>query len=188
MKVRSSLTNNPIGILAPLCGHGLSGPPLISEFLAMILVPLLPVRLVHSVKLFSVDCPNRRNLPPPYRWLSGQEGCGARSTHIAVGLRQKCQRVCAPLSSLARSCGTPQVSVDVPWSPFDIDGRNYDWGSIGTAADIVFVMAYDMQSQMYGPCLATANSPYPLVERGLRQWIDLGIPVSKIVLGLPWCV
>lgn len=40
-----------------------------------------------------------------------------------------------------------QVSVDVPWSPHGIDGRNYDWPGLAAAADLLFVMAYDMQSQ-----------------------------------------
>ena len=40
-----------------------------------------------------------------------------------------------------------QISVDVPWSPAGVDGRNYDWLGLSQAADILFVMAYDMQSQ-----------------------------------------
>lgn len=45
--------------------------------------------------------------------------------------------------------GTPlQVSVDVPWSPYDVDGRNYDWLGLAESADILFVMSYDMQSQV----------------------------------------
>jgi di-N-acetylchitobiase len=37
------------------------------------------------------------------------------------------------------------VSVDVPWSPYDVDGRNYDWLNLSDAAHLLFVMAYDMQ-------------------------------------------
>lgn len=40
------------------------------------------------------------------------------------------------------------VSVDVPWSPFDIDGRNYDWAGLAAAADTLFIMAYDTASQV----------------------------------------
>jgi hypothetical protein len=40
------------------------------------------------------------------------------------------------------------VSVDVPWSPFDVDGRNYDWAGLAAAADTLFVMAYDTASQV----------------------------------------
>ena len=51
--------------------------------------------------------------------------------------------------------------MDVPWSPYDVDGRNYDWLGLAEAADILFVMSYDMQSQvMDGSCSRK------LVERG----------------------
>ena len=40
--------------------------------------------------------------------------------------------------------------------------------------------------QIYGQCVAAANSPAALVGRGLGQWLDLGVPASKLVLGLPW--
>ncbi|KAL4440207.1 hypothetical protein ABPG75_003208 [Micractinium tetrahymenae] len=79
-----------------------------------------------------------------------------------------------------------QVSVDVPWSPHGIDGRHYDWAGLAAAADLLFVMAYDMQSQIWGSCVASANSPLPLVRRGLGQWLELGVPAKKLVLGLPW--
>ncbi len=45
----------------------------------------------------------------------------------------------------------PQISVDVPWSPAGVDGRNYDWLGLSQAADVLFVMAYDMQSQVLPP-------------------------------------
>lgn len=40
------------------------------------------------------------------------------------------------------------ISVDVPWSPYDIDGRSYDWAGLAAAADLLFVMVYDTQSQV----------------------------------------
>ena len=47
-----------------------------------------------------------------------------------------------------RACfANAQISVDVPWSPTGVDGRYYDWLGLSQAADILFVMAYDMQSQ-----------------------------------------
>lgn len=79
-----------------------------------------------------------------------------------------------------------QVSVDVPWSPLDVDGRSYDWAGLAAAADLLFVMAYDQQSQMWGRCVAGANSPLPAVRRGLQQWLAAGVPPGKLVLGLPW--
>ena len=49
-----------------------------------------------------------------------------------------------------------QTSVDVAWSPFGVDGRNYDVLGLAAAADVVFLMAYDMQSQARsrGPALS----------------------------------
>lgn len=41
-----------------------------------------------------------------------------------------------------------QISVDFAWSPHGIDGRNFDWPGLASAADIVFLMMYDMQSQV----------------------------------------
>eukprot|EP00882_Tetradesmus_deserticola_P018438 GHRQ01019805.1.p1 GENE.GHRQ01019805.1~~GHRQ01019805.1.p1 ORF type:complete len:197 (+),score=76.88 GHRQ01019805.1:1-591(+) len=47
-------------------------------------------------------------------------------------------------------------------------------------------MAYDTASQILGRCIAGANSPIDAVRRSVRQWLSLGIPASKLVLGLPW--
>ena len=61
-----------------------------------------------------------------------------------------------------------RVTVDVPWSPYDIDGRNYDWKGLVEAADVFFVMMYDTQSQVStqvankgcesSPCFASTTS------------------------------
>ena len=40
--------------------------------------------------------------------------------------------------------------------------------------------------QIWGRCVASANSPLALVRRGVQQYLDLGVPASKLVLGLPW--
>ena len=40
--------------------------------------------------------------------------------------------------------------------------------------------------QIFGRCVASANSPVDTVRRAAHQWLALGIPASKIVLGLPW--
>jgi hypothetical protein len=40
--------------------------------------------------------------------------------------------------------------VDIAWSPHGIDGRNFDWAGLAKAADVLFVMAYDTQSQVRG--------------------------------------
>lgn len=57
-----------------------------------------------------------------------------------------------------------QVSVCVPWSPDDIDGRNYPWTLMN--ADLFYVMDYDTRSQIYDTCIAGANAPFPGMIRG----------------------
>lgn len=200
-----------------------------------------------------------------------------------------------------------QISVDFAWSPHGIDGRHFDWVGLAAAADLIFLMMYDMQSQVrsrcapwpatlrikrvllgqlhiashasasgnqcqrhrqllaarkphsscaestniaraaavcnqlllpskcnrcvgqldpstigahtdtwilhggrhqrqccciqsandpdlsmsartqiWGSCVASANTPLALMRRGLAQWLGLGIPADKLVLGLPW--
>ena len=80
------------------------------------------------------------------------------------------------------------TTVDVAWSPACIDLRCYDYVGLAAAADIVYVMAYDMRSQVFwpAPCDASANSPLPLTMSGMAAWADLGVPPAKLVLGVPW--
>ncbi len=42
-------------------------------------------------------------------------------------------------------------------------------------------------AQIWGRCVASANSPLALARRGVQQYLDLGVPAGKLVLGLPWC-
>ena len=42
------------------------------------------------------------------------------------------------------------------------------------------------QLQIWGECKANANSPLALVKAGVQQYLALGIPASKLVLGVPW--
>ena len=42
-----------------------------------------------------------------------------------------------------------QVSIDVAWAPGGIDGRFYNYQLLCKYADLVFVMSYDEQSQMW---------------------------------------
>ena len=43
--------------------------------------------------------------------------------------------------------------MDIPWSPHGIDGRHFDWPGLAAAADLLFIMSYDMQSQVGEPPL-----------------------------------
>eukprot|EP00040_Diaphanoeca_grandis_P012293 m.62432 g.62432 ORF g.62432 m.62432 type:complete len:401 (-) comp23154_c1_seq3:152-1354(-) len=79
-----------------------------------------------------------------------------------------------------------QTSVCVAWSPDDIDGRAYNAPGLADAADLLYVMVYDTQSQIFGRCIASANSPVGLAQRAIVRYTDLGIDPSKLILGLPW--
>ncbi|KDO22361.1 hypothetical protein SPRG_11313 [Saprolegnia parasitica CBS 223.65] len=80
-----------------------------------------------------------------------------------------------------------QITFDVAWSPSGIDQRYYDYAGLAAAADYVFVMAYDMRSQLYDHCLAGANSPIAQVQRGLDDYVyGAKVPKAKLLLGLPW--
>jgi len=57
---------------------------------------------------------------------------------------------------------------------------------IADAVDLMFVMSYDLRSQIYDRCIASANSPAYQVLLGVQQFLDLGIAPSKLVVGLPW--
>jgi hypothetical protein len=70
-----------------------------------------------------------------------------------------------------RELPASQVSVDVAWAPGGVDGRHYDYRAIGRLADLLFVMGYDEQSQMWeaGACQARPNSPLRQTFRGVRR-------------------
>lgn len=75
----------------------------------------------------------------------------------------------------------------MPWAPRGVDGRYYPWKELADASDFLFVMAYDMRSQIYDACIAGANSPRALVQQGIDEFlVTHGVPADKLVLGLPW--
>ncbi|CAI5735134.1 unnamed protein product [Peronospora destructor] len=80
-----------------------------------------------------------------------------------------------------------QITFDVPWAPRGVDGRYYPWRELSIAADFLFVMSYDMRSQVYDACIAGANSPLALVKQGLQEYLfGYDIAPDKLVLGVPW--
>ncbi|XP_027016296.1 di-N-acetylchitobiase [Tachysurus fulvidraco] len=79
-----------------------------------------------------------------------------------------------------------QVSFDVAWSPKCIDKRCYDYKAIADSCDLVFVMSYDEQSQIWGECIAMANAPLNQTLTGYDQYLGLKIDSKKLVMGVPW--
>ncbi|CAG5123935.1 unnamed protein product, partial [Candidula unifasciata] len=79
------------------------------------------------------------------------------------------------------------ISVDVAWKP-NVDLRFYDYRGLADNSDLLFVMAYDEQSQIFGECLAGPNSALTSAVEGLTAYINGShqIVPDKLVLGLPW--
>ncbi|KAK0054727.1 di-N-acetylchitobiase [Biomphalaria pfeifferi] len=79
-----------------------------------------------------------------------------------------------------------QISVDVGWKP-NVDIRYFDYQGLADAADLLFVMAYDEQSQILGECLAGPNSALASAGVGLDAYLNgYNISASKLILGVPW--
>ena len=79
-----------------------------------------------------------------------------------------------------------QVTFDLAWSPDCIDKRCYQAELIAESTDFVVIMSYDERSQIFGPCIASANSALSTTAKGIKEYLDLGIPADRIVLSLPW--
>lgn len=79
-----------------------------------------------------------------------------------------------------------QITFDVGAWP-GVDDRFYDFSALAAATDFFVVMAYDMASAVWGACLASPNSPPPMVNQGILNWLAVaGVAPSSLVLALPW--
>ena len=66
-------------------------------------------------------------------------------------------------------------------------GRQYDYYGLAQAADYLYIMDYDANTQIWdSQCMARANSPYFTTQRGVQSYLNLGIDPSKLILGIPW--
>jgi len=74
-----------------------------------------------------------------------------------------------------KQCHLLQLTVDVAWSPACIDKRCYDYTSLADIADFIFIMAYDERSQVFGRCIAWANSPLNMTLWGTFLFVSFHI-------------
>jgi len=79
-----------------------------------------------------------------------------------------------------------QTSVCAAWSPLGIDGRYYDYKSLASVSDYLYVMCYDTRSQVFYQCVASANAPISICQKGINDFLQLGISPRKLILGIPW--
>ncbi|KAH8073377.1 hypothetical protein JL720_10970 [Aureococcus anophagefferens] len=78
-----------------------------------------------------------------------------------------------------------QVSTCVASTPDDVDGRGYPMNALADASDLLYVMDYDTRSQIFDAAHAGERA-LPGTVHGIGRFRDLGIPASKLVLGVPW--
>ena len=79
-----------------------------------------------------------------------------------------------------------QVSFAVPYHPHTLNcitGRCYDWLAISKHVDYFVVMGYDTQTN---PFVADSTCDGVQVHKGLKKYLSIGVPHSKLVIGLPW--
>ncbi|XP_041465888.1 di-N-acetylchitobiase-like [Lytechinus variegatus] len=77
-----------------------------------------------------------------------------------------------------------QVTLDSPYTPdCRIFKRCYDYHAIGEIVDYIMIMAYD---ELDFDGRAMANAPFNKTIRGVEDFIQIGVPSSKLVLIVPW--
>ena len=78
------------------------------------------------------------------------------------------------------------MSIDVAWSAPCKDGRCYDYTGLANASDFLFIMGYDVRSEIFDvdDCIASANAPIASLQAGLVNYTQLfQISPWKLVLG-----
>eukprot|EP00823_Brevimastigomonas_motovehiculus_P008288 TRINITY_DN7571_c0_g1_i1.p1 TRINITY_DN7571_c0_g1~~TRINITY_DN7571_c0_g1_i1.p1 ORF type:complete len:374 (+),score=77.72 TRINITY_DN7571_c0_g1_i1:23-1144(+) len=165
--------------------------------------PFLCEAHAHKVRLaYGAFYPGAQLLNTTYRdaWVSQQVELVASTFVDGINIDTESAVVDAPLvkaltdvtrmvtEALQKRVPHSVVTFDVAWSPDCIDKRCYDYVSLSQIVDLLFIMAYDEQSQIWPPraCKAYPNDPISNDDIGIRKFLALGIPASKLVLGVPW--
>jgi Di-N-acetylchitobiase len=47
-------------------------------------------------------------------------------------------------------------------------------------------MCYDTRSQIFDQCIASANAPISICQKGISDYIQIKVPPEKLILGVPW--
>ncbi|GMI49526.1 hypothetical protein ScalyP_jg850 [Parmales sp. scaly parma] len=63
------------------------------------------------------------------------------------------------------------------------NGDGYDFKSLADSLDFIVPMAYD---ECWGTDVANGNSQTRTNIYGIQQYIELGVPTDKLVVGFPW--
>lgn len=76
-----------------------------------------------------------------------------------------------------------QLSFDLSILPAG-QAAHYDHGKLSKVLDFIVPMAYD---EPWNTKVAAPNSPMATIAKGIAQYLAVGVPASKLVIGLPWC-
>jgi len=100
-----------------------------------------------------------------------------------TGNREAVTALVKELAEKARAANPhAQLSFDLSIYPQGQTG-GYEHKELAQYLDFILPMSYDL---CWGAGAATANSPLAALSKGIQQYSDLGVPASKIVMGLPW--
>jgi hypothetical protein len=88
--------------------------------------------------------------------------------------------VCELRAAMSKWLPGSQLSFDSSMDPIR-DNQYYDYKSLSDCVDFFVPMAYDLMGGQPAP-----NSPLPAVKSGLQNYAKLNVPMSSIVLALPF--
>ncbi|XP_050410641.1 di-N-acetylchitobiase [Patella vulgata] len=75
-----------------------------------------------------------------------------------------------------------QITIDVPYKQPCVYNRCFEYAALSKVTDFFVVMAYDEHSGR----TAGANSPLGNEEIGIKSYLSINIPKSKLVYAAPW--
>ena len=146
------------------------------------------VRVVRSAK---ADVSQIQNATARSAWVQAQLGsvqtAGLDGLNIDIeGYRGAPEPLTALVTELHAALkgwhAHSQLSFDLSISPDD-EAPYYDHSALAAVLDFIVPMAYD---EPWGSKVAAANSAIGRIGGGMEQYEKMGVPASKLVIGLPW--